>query len=225
MSSLTLIRHGQATAFQHDTDRLTLAGEAQARRLAGFWLNQGVGFDEVRSGTLTRQVQTERLVAECFHEAGVPWPEPARDAGWNEYDAGGILRAAAVPLETGVPGTPDEYRRFQLKFEAAMLHWLDGSEAKDGAEPFTAFRDRVTGAIRRVMTGASGRRVAVFTSGGAIGFTVNFAVRGPDRSFLELNWRIRNCSLTGFVFSQDRLTLDSFNQVSHLDDAALHTFR
>ena len=50
-----------------------------------------------------------------------------------------------------MPGTPDEYRRFQLKFEAAMLHWLDGSEAPDGVELFTAFRDRVTGAIRRVL--------------------------------------------------------------------------
>ena len=52
-----------------------------------------------------------------------------------------------------------------------------------------------------------------------------FAVRAPDRSFLELNWRVRNCSLTEFVFSQDRFTLDSFNHVSHLEDAALHTFR
>jgi len=73
--------------------------------------------------------------------------------------------------------------------------------------------------------GMAGRRVAVFTSGGPIGFSVNFAVGGPDRSFLELNWRVRNCSVTGFVFSRDRLTLDSFNQVSHLEDAALHTFR
>jgi broad specificity phosphatase PhoE len=232
MSSLTLIRHGQATAFERDTDRLTPRGETQARQLALFWLKHGVGFDEVHSGTLTRQVQTERLVAECFHEAGVPWPEPARDRDWNEYDAGGVLRTAAVPWEPA-PGTPDEYRRFQLMFEAAMLQWLDGSRAADGVEPFADFRDRVTGAIGRVMAGpldvagrgVAGRRVAVFTSGGPIGFIVNFAVRGPDRSFLELNWRIRNGSLTGFVFSQRRLTLDSFNQVSHLEDAALHTFR
>ena len=157
----------------------------------------------------------------------MPWPEPARDAGWNEYDASGVVTAPAVPF-----GHP-EYRRFQLMFEAAMLHWLEGSAA-EGVPPFTAFRDRVTAAIHRVMAGPSSRRVAVFTSGGPIGFTVNFAVGGPGRSFLELNWRVRNCSLTGFVFSssaaqhsvaQQRLTLDSFNQVSHLDEAALQTFR
>jgi broad specificity phosphatase PhoE len=225
MSSLTLVRHGQATAFQRDAGRLTPKGETQARKLAGFWLRHGVAFDEVHSGTLTRQVQTERLVAECFREAGVPWPEPSRDAAWNEYDAGGVLAAAAAPFEPVVPSKPDEYRRFQLMFEAAMLQWLNSSAPSDSIELFAAFRDRVSGAIRRVMAGPSGRRVAVFTSGGPIGFTVNFAIRGPDRSFLELNWRVRNCSLTGFVFSQDRLTLDFFNQVSHLDEAELHTFR
>jgi broad specificity phosphatase PhoE len=218
MSSLTLIRHGQAKAFERDASGLTPGGEAQARKLASFWLKHGVGFDEVYSGTLARQVQTERLVAECFQEAGVPWPAAARDAAWNEYDASHIVTAPAVPFGH------EEYRRFQSMFEAAMLQWLEGSAA-DGAEPFAAFRDRVTGAIGRMMAGPSGRRVAVFTSGGPIGFTVNFAMRGPDRSFLELNWRIRNCSLTELVFSQRRLTLDSFNHVSHLEEASLHTFR
>jgi len=218
MSSLTLIRHGQATAFQRD-GRLTPLGERQAHSLALFWLKHGVRFDEVHSGTLARQVQTERLVAECFREAGAPWPDPARDQAWNEYDASGIVTAPAVPFGH------EEYRRFQLLFEAAMRQWLDGSALADGAEPFAAFRDRVTAAIRRVMAGPSGRRVAVFTSGGPIGFTANFAVRGPDQTFLELNWRIRNCSLTEFVFSQDRLTLDGFNHASHLQEPALRTFR
>ena len=225
MSLLTLVRHGQATAFQRDTDRLTPLGETQARRLAAFWLQHGVRFDEVLSGTLARQVQTERLVAECFREGGAPWPEPTRDRAWNEYDAGGVLAATAAPFEPAAPSQPEEYRRFQLMFESAMLLWLNSSAPSETIEPFAAFRDRVSGAIRRLMAGPSGRRVAVFTSGGPIGFAVNFAMGGPDRSFLELNWRVRNCSQTEFVFSQDRLTLDGFNQVSHLDQAALRTFR
>jgi len=218
MSSLTLIRHGQATAFQRD-GRLTPLGESQARKLAEFWLQHGAGFDDVHSGTLARQVQTEQVVAGCFRAAGAPWPEAARDAAWNEYDASGIVTAPAVPFGS------EGYRGFQSMYEANMLRWLDGGAPSEGAEPFAAFRDRVSGAIRRLMAGPSGRRVAVFTSGGPIGFTVNFAVRGPDRNFLELNWRVRNCSLTEFVFSQDRITLDSFNQISHLEEATLRTYR
>jgi broad specificity phosphatase PhoE len=218
MSSLTLVRHGQATAFQRD-GHLTPLGESQARSLAEFWLRHGIGFDEVQSGTLARQVQTEQTVAACFRAAGLPWPEAVRDAAWNEYDASGIGTPPAAPFGTA------EYRRFQLMFQTAMLRWLDGGRAADGAEPFEAFRDRVSGAIRRVMAGPSGRRVAVFTSGGPIGFAVNFAVGGPDRSFLELNWRVQNSSLTEFVFSQERITLDGFNHIAHLEESGLRTYR
>ncbi len=42
---------------------------------------------------------------------------------------------------------------------------------------------------------------------------------------MELNWRIRNCSLTEIVFTRDRVTLDSFNGIPHLDDPALWTYR
>ena len=54
-----------------------------------------------------------------------------------------------------------------------------------------------------------GRRVALFTSGGFIGCAAQWALAAPDRTALELNWRIRNCSLTEFVFTRDRFTLDA----------------
>jgi hypothetical protein len=65
----------------------------------------------------------------------------------------------------------------------------------------------------------------MFTSGGFIGTAVHLALGASDRSALEVNWRIRNCSLTEFVFSGDRLSLDSFNIVPHLEDPALWTYR
>ena len=81
----------------------------------------------------------------------------------------------------------------------------------DGVEPWPAFRDRVSDVITGIMLGPSGREVAVFTSGGPIGFAVHLAMKGPSQSFLEVNWRIRNCSVTEFLFDKVRLTLDSFN--------------
>ena len=70
----------------------------------------------------------------------------------------------------------------------------------------------------------SGRRVAVFTSGGVIGAAVRQALDAPDRMAMEVNWRMRNCSLTEFVFTKDRFTLDSFNALPHLEDPALWTY-
>ena len=67
--------------------------------------------------------------------------------------------------------------------------------------------------------------MAVFTSGGVIGLAVQNVLNAPERSALEINWRVRNCSLTEFTFSRDRISLDSFNAIPHLDDPALQTYR
>jgi broad specificity phosphatase PhoE len=234
VSTLTLVRHGQAQIFQQPAAALSPLGEAQAAKLADFWATNRTRFDEVHSGSLARQVRTEAVLAEFFQRCRQPWPAAVRDPAWNEYDATGVL--AHLPREDSrialleeeyerARGTPEENRRFQRMLEAAMLRWLDGSLTAAGVEPWPSFRQRVSGALERIMSGPPGRRVAVFTSGGPIGFAVHCALRAPARSFLDVNWRIRNCSVTEFVFDRDRLTLDSFNCIPHLDDPSLRTYR
>jgi broad specificity phosphatase PhoE len=233
VSTLTLIRHGQAAPFQRTDAALTPTGEAQAAKLAQFWLRNGVRFDEVHCGALARQVRTAQVVAECFRESGQSWPDAPADRSWNEYDATGVIghyvpadaRLAALAAEyEKACGGPDENRRFQHMFEAAMGCWLEGKQ-DDGVEPWSAFRDRVTSALRRIMKGPASRRVAVFTSGGPIGFAVHYALQAPAQSFLDLNWRVRNCSVSEFVFDPRRFTLDYFNAIPHLDEAVLRTYR
>jgi len=233
VSTLTLVRHGQAAPFQRTDAALTSTGEAQAAKLAQFWLRNGARFDEVHCGALARQVRTAQVVAERFRDAGQSWPDARTDRSWNEYDATGVIQryvpadarlaALAAEYEKARCG-PEENRRFQHMFEAAMGCWLEGKQT-DGVEPWIAFRDRVTGAIRRIMEGPSNRRVAVFTSGGPIGFAVHHALQAPAQSFLDVNWRVRNCSVSEFVFDRQRFTLDYFNAIPHLDEAALRTYR
>jgi broad specificity phosphatase PhoE len=234
VSTLTLVRHGQAHPFQKEKAALTAIGEAQAATLAQFWLAHGIQFDEVYSGTLPRQARTEEVIGESFRAAGRLWPAPVRDAAWNEYDAPGVLqyfipgdvrlRVMADEFEKA-RGTPDENRRFQRMFEAAMSHWLDETTQTDGVESWPVFRSRVSAAIQRLMAGPQSRRIAVFSSGGPIGLTVQCSLRAPARSFLDVNWRVRNTSITEFVFDRSRLTLDSFNAIPHLDDVSLRTYR
>jgi broad specificity phosphatase PhoE len=234
VSTLTLVRHGQAHPFQRESAALTSLGEAQASKLAQFWLRAGVRFDEVHCGTLPRQARTEQVVAQCFRAAGEPWPAAVHDDAWNEYDAPGVmqhlvpgdgrLRALAEAFEQA-RGSPDENRMFQRMFEAAMAGWLEGWFEADGVESWPAFRSRVWGAIQRVMAGPARRQVAVFTSGGPIGLTVQSSLKAPARSFLDVNWRVRNTSITQFVFDRSRLTLDSFNAIPHLEEVTLWTYR
>ena len=247
MSTLTLVRHGQAEPFQREHAVLTSLGEAQAVRLAQFWLRHHLRFDQVFAGELPRQSRTEQVIADCFRASGQPWPEAQADAAWNEYDASRILQHLA-PADPGAPthraatvkerslaaratdyqqarSGPDANRAFQRRFEAVMLCWLEGGLTADGVEPFAAFHTRVSGAIRHIMEGPPSRRAVVFTSGGPIGFAVHFALHAPPKSFLDVNWRIRNASVTEFIFDRERFTLDSFNGIAHLDDPALRTWR
>jgi len=208
MSTLTVVRHAQGCTFQDEPDRLSDTGEMQARALGDYWEKRGIKFDEAWSGSLQRHRQTAGL---ALHQ---PF-EISED--WNEYDAVGILRHG--PPASSFP----DNRAFQKMFEPAMLNWLEGSV--DGAEPWPVFRDRVLRGLRRIQDGPPRRRVVVFTSGGPIGVLVQTALKAPDQSFLEVNWRVRNCSLTEFVFSKGRLSLDSFNALPHLSSPSLQTFR
>lgn len=239
MSTLTLVRHGQATPFRAVTDDLSELGEAQAAALGDYWVRRRVAFDAVYCGTLVRHRKTERGVAGAYRAAGAHWPEPVHDAGLNEYDGDGITRILAPLLAERVPAfrealeasrahadTSERNRYFQRMFERVAAAWRQGDIAHPDVEPWTDFHARVQAALKRVMREQSGnRRVAVFTSGGPIGVAVQSVLGAPEDSAIALNWRVRNCSLTEFVYGGERVSLDAFNSVAHFEDAALHSFR
>lgn len=238
MSQLTLIRHGQTAGYSDETDRLTPLGERQALALAEYLLEQGVRFDEVVSGHLRRQVQTEEIVADRFGKAGVTWPEARRDPGWDEYNATAVAESLAPALverdpafaklvadfETKKDG-PERNRYFQRMFEELMKIWIAGELRDEGIESFDSFHGRVSEARGRILDGGGSRKVAVFTSGGPIGVCVQLALEAPPTQALHVNWRVRNGTLTEFLFSRDRVSLDSFNRYPHLKDPELQSFR
>lgn len=227
MSSLVLVRHGQARAFEKESDRLSEHGEKQAALLGAWWRERGVVFDEVFSGALVRQVRTAEL-------AGLGPVQ--QDPRWNEYDAGGVLEHGVPALAAEDPAfaqlaeameqhrtTPDANRHFQRMFEVLMNRWVEGTLPVDGVETWTAFQSRVRQALTRIVEGPS-RDVVVVTSGGPIATAVQTVLQAPSRKAIEINWRVRNCSLTEFLFSKGRISLDGFNAVPHLPPASV-TYR
>jgi hypothetical protein len=64
-----------------------------------------------------------------------------------------------------------------------------------------------------------------FTSGGFIGTAIHLVLGAPDRTALELNWRIRNTALAELIFSRGRISLDMFNDIAHLPDPEMATYR
>ena len=239
MSHLVLVRHGQASMFADDYDHLSPAGEAQSRNLGRYWVQRGVTFDAVYVGPRRRQQGTEALVRQVYAEAGCPWPDAVILDGLDEYDGDGVLREFLPVLVERDPEVrrlaaaweqhrdgPERYRHFQRMFQAVIAYWVAGEVESPVVEAWQTFHDRVKHALRHIMaTEGSGRRVAVFTSGGVISIAVTLAMRAPPSLAIELNWRIRNGSLTEMVFTRDKVTLDTLNTIPHLDDPTLVTYR
>ena len=204
MSTLVLIRHAQATPFEKVTDQLSKTGEQQSILLGEYWRERGIAFDEVYSGTFQRHIRTAELTRAGVFECS---------EAFNEYQADRILGA----LLDFAPA--QDNRQLQKMFDAAMPQWIAGKLQAPGLESFREFRERVLGGIRRIVDAdRSSRRVAVFTSGGPIGVAVQSTLEAPDPMAIELNWRIRNCSLTEFLFTRTRISLDVFNATPHLKE-------
>ena len=157
----------------------------------------------------------------------------------DEYDITGLLHGLAPELARQDPAFAElinQYRQctedhtkvrsFQKAFETLTSHWVKAGDSLQGLETWPTFRARVERGLRAIREKPRrGRRVALFSSGGFIGAALQLALGASDSMALELSWRIRNCAVSEFVFTQDRFTLDGFNAVPHLENAELWTYR
>ncbi len=239
MSTLYVVRHGQAMFFEDDYDRLSPKGEEQSRLLADFWIEEKIAPDEVYTGSLKRQRRTAEVVGESYGRAGLSWPRAQVLEGLNEYDAGNFMKILREELsekhehvrrlseeDKRAAGESERYRTFHRLLEAVVKYWIAGEYEADGFESWVEFRDRVRGALDQILSiEGRGRRVAVFTSGGPIGVAVQTALEAPEQKAGELNWRIHNSSVTVFAFTAGRFTLDQFNSIAHLPSVEMRTYR
>ncbi|MGD9721002.1 MAG: histidine phosphatase family protein [Pirellulales bacterium] len=239
MSTLSLVRHGQASFFAENYDQLSPLGEQQARLLGDFWVKRGMRFDVVYTGPRVRQIETAALAGEAFARAGLPWPEPQFLPELDEHQADRLIKLGIENIAERYPrigplheayrqaeSPRDRHRTFQLLFEQVVMLWVEGSVGHEGVEPWAAFRERVQAGLRKITAAnGRGRNVAAFTSVGAVTVCLQTSLGCGDRAAFDLGWRVKNASVTDFVFSGERLTMDSFNALAHLENPELWTFR
>jgi broad specificity phosphatase PhoE len=239
MSLLSVVRHAQASFGADNYDCLSALGEEQACRLANYWIRRDLVFSEVYVGPRVRQEQTAARVGEVYSRVGLSWPAAVVLQELDEYDIDGILNRVAPQLaeqDLRFRSLMDRYRQsedngdrprhFERMFEVLLAHWQAATLGLTGLETWPEFRERVRCGLGQILDKPGrGRRVVLFTSGGVIGVIAQLALAAPDRTALELSWRVQNCGMSEFVFSRGRLTLDSFNSAAHLEEAALRTYR
>ncbi len=236
MSTLYMIRHGQASFGQADYDCLSPKGEQQARIVANHLCRLNNGFDAVYAGTLTRQQQTASVMAAAYRQNRRAMPDPQAAAELDEYDAAMLwrhLRADVLNRHPELAVAPDRLRRdpraFQRLFSRIVQSWVAGEHPADAFETWPDFRRRVREGIRRIMQNeGAGKQVAVFTSAGPVAVAVQMATEIPDARCVDLSWQVWNASITRFRYHGKRFTLAGSNDVAALElegDPDLLTYR
>jgi broad specificity phosphatase PhoE len=222
MSTLYLVRHGQASFGSGNYDQLSALGREQVQVLGSYFTSLGEGIDRIYSGTLQRQLETAHLLAAALgHEKD----SIASDAAFDEYDSESILREFAAglePAQLAASGWPDELRhdrrRFQLFLERAARAWVDGQISSAALTSWNGFHGRIVAALTRLMRAEGrSRTLIVSTSGGVIGTTVAHVLGLQNHVGIELNWAVHNASITRLIYNADKVSLSMFNGLPHLD--------
>jgi broad specificity phosphatase PhoE len=225
VGTLYLVRHGQASFGADDYDQLSVLGHKQALRLGEYFRLKGLRFTSAITGTLKRQTQTlagicEGMGVECSApgnstsiEASVGehllWP------GLNEYDSQAVI-GAIHPHKLEKPDTPELYRHHFRLLKDGLAQWMAGVVSPVGMPSYREFSAGVAAALAHIRTECEGN-VLLVSSGGPIATAVGQVLGTSPETTIELNLRIRNCSVTEFAFTPKRHMLLTYNTLPHLD--------
>jgi broad specificity phosphatase PhoE len=211
MGTLYLVRHGQASFGADDYDVLSPMGHQQSARLGDYFKFKGITFDAALTGTLNRQIQTYAGICAGMgtEPATITWP------GLNEYDSHAVIEAIHPhPLEK--PTSPEMYRDHFRLLKDGLAQWMAGVVSPKGMPSYPDFVLGVTSALDHVRKNCNGN-VLLVSSGGPIATAVGHVLGTSPETTIELNLRIRNCSVTEFAFTPKRHMLVTYNTLPHLD--------
>jgi broad specificity phosphatase PhoE len=216
MGNLYLVRHGQASFGAEDYDNLSELGHKQAERLGAYFKQKNLQFDAVITGTLRRHTQTWQGIATG---AGYAY-EPLQMPGLNEYDSEAVI-GAIHPGKLEKPDSPEMYRHHFRLLKDGLTQWMNGVVSPVGMPSYVDFQQGVVSALDHVRKNHSEKtsgNVLIVSSGGPISTAVGHILGTTPETTIELNLRIRNCSITEFAFTPKRHMLVTYNTLPHLEE-------
>ncbi|WP_330456247.1 histidine phosphatase family protein [Streptomyces sp. NBC_00820] len=219
MPLISLVRHGQASFGAQDYDVLSDLGREQAEAVGHELARRGLRDPHLVTGTLNRQRDTARLLAEA---AG--FKDPLReDPRWNEYDHVALLSRYTGPEPEGQADS----RAVQGLLDRALEAWIQDAE-ETGPAGWTAFENGTTAALTELSaTLGKGRDAVVVTSGGVLAALCGALLSLPAAGVVALNRVTVNAAVTTLVVGGSGTSLLTFNDHAHFitDRRALLTYR
>ena len=217
MTTIYLVRHGQASFGAESYDKLSPNGELQAKILGQYFDNILKEEPYVVAGSMQRHQQTANFaLAECFPKAKI-----VTDSAWNEFNHQQVFaqydsrfnEPHLLKQEVAKESSPRAY--LAKIFEGAIERWTGGEFHHEYDEAWPDFKNRVENALQNLCDGLAKtkpRYAVVFTSGGVISVVAGKLLElSPNKTF-ALNWAIANTSLTTLRLVGNESQLLSLNE-------------
>ena len=215
MSTLYLVRHGQACFGSERYDQLSPLGQRQAAAAGAYLASRALSFHDIYCGPRRRHWETLRIMlGECAQTA-----TPLETRGLDEFaDAEQILSSAERHFGVSVHSDPSLSPARRLSLYGSMLSaWVNGNGVIDGSPSVAEFRDSVRSWLtQHRRSSPSGRCTLAVTSAGTIAVVLCEVLDLPVERMLQFASVINNASITEVVYTPERISLRSFNTSSHL---------
>tara|TARA_B100000886_G_scaffold168705_1_gene115445 strand:- start:102 stop:821 length:720 start_codon:yes stop_codon:yes gene_type:complete len=219
--NLYLIRHGQASFGEEDYDNLSKKGIKQSIFLGKKLLKQKISFETTIIGPLKRHKQTFERINEGYG-GSLNNPVIIEEFAENQLmDIAQYFIPKMLKIDKNLKEIFDAVpfwkrkRKFLEYFDIIAKQWIHNElDLSDkGFESYDSFRQRVRKAVEKVSSiMKKNSNTMVVSSGGAI--TGVYAEHYPltVEEIMELNFKIKNASVSLFKKENDTFTLDSFNR-------------
>ena len=223
MSTVYLVRHGQASFGAADYDALSPIGIEQSRTLGSWMASCGLKMDHALVGEQQRHTQTAEHCWNAFKSESQRASKVV--AGFSEFDHVEILHrlrpdlAGQAALSEWLSRTENPRREFQKVFAQALARWVEGKH--DGySQSFVSFRARCWQALLDQLNSTSSSDVIwIFTSAGPISAIVQEALAISNERIPELTWLLVNTGITKLLCREDSVRVATLNQYAHLEQA------
>lgn len=217
MTTIYLVRHGQASFGAESYDKLSPNGEQQAKLLGQYFDDILKEAPYVVAGSMQRHQQTAKIsLAECFPES-----EIVTIPAWNEFNHQQVFaqyeprfnQPELLKADVAQHANPRAY--LSKIFEGAIERWTGGDYHHEYEESWPEFKARVENGLQHLcdeLANTQPRYAVVFTSGGVISVAVGKLLGlSPEKTF-ALNWAIANTSLTTLRLVGNKAQLLSLNE-------------
>jgi broad specificity phosphatase PhoE len=222
MAETILVRHGQASLGAANYDQLSDIGHQQAKWLGEHHKRLGTRIDRILMGSLARHRQTAEGILEGLGQE-IPMDI---DEGFNELRSAGLFEALQAQYPHLIQETGNLRRDYHNNMERVLTLWMSGEIATDGRVSWEQFCADIQRAFINACDGSAPCTLVV-TSGGPISVATGQLLGADSQRVRSLMLRIKNSSSTHFIHSGEKISLDTFNDVSHLrhpDKQAFITF-